>query len=59
MNRTAKTSAIVAVLAATLGFGASLAQAQTSIPLDRVYVIDPTGEVVMSGAGLCLSLIHI
>jgi OOP family OmpA-OmpF porin len=39
--------------AATVGFGASLAQAQTSIPLDRVYVIDQRGEVVMSGAGLC------
>jgi len=39
--------------AATVGFGASLAQAQTSIPLDRVYVIDQRGEVVKSGTGLC------
>jgi OOP family OmpA-OmpF porin len=39
--------------AATFGAGASLAQAQTSIPLNRVYVIDQRGEVVMSGAGLC------
>ena len=52
MNRTARNS-IMAVLAATLGFGASLAQAQTSMPLDRVYVIDQRGEVAMSGAGLC------
>ncbi|WP_291994817.1 OmpA family protein [Candidatus Accumulibacter sp. ACC003] len=53
MNRTAKKITLVAVLGATLGFGASLAQAQTSIPLDRVYVIDSRGEVAMSGAGLC------
>jgi len=44
---------MMAVFAATVGFGASLAQAQTSAPLDRVYVIDQRGEVVMSGAGLC------
>jgi OOP family OmpA-OmpF porin len=54
MKRIATTSTIVAAFAAaTLGFGASLAQAQTSIPLDRVYVIDSRGEVAMSGAGLC------
>jgi hypothetical protein len=42
MNRIARTLTMLAALAAaTLGFGASLAQAQTSIPLDRVYVIDP------------------
>ena len=44
---------MMAVFAATVGFGASLAQAQTSAPLDRVYVIDQRGEVVMSGTGLC------
>ncbi len=45
---------MLALLAATtFGFGASLAQAQTSIPLDRVYVIDQRGEVVTSGTGLC------
>ena len=44
---------MVAVLTAAVGFGASLAQAQTSIPLDRVYVVDSRGEVAMSGAGLC------
>jgi OOP family OmpA-OmpF porin len=54
MKRIVRTSTIVAAFAAaTLGFGASLAQAQTSIPLDRVYVIDARGDVVMSGAGLC------
>ncbi|MFW5395874.1 MAG: OOP family OmpA-OmpF porin [Candidatus Accumulibacter regalis] len=53
MKRIARTSTIVAAFAAALGFGASLAQAQTSIPLDRVYVIDSRGEVAMSGAGLC------
>ncbi len=52
MNRIARNS-MMAVFAATVGFGASLAQAQTSAPLDRVYVIDQRGEVVMSGAGLC------
>ncbi|MBK7955458.1 MAG: OmpA family protein [Candidatus Accumulibacter sp.] len=53
MNRTAKNSIMALLATATVGFGASLAQAQTSIPLDRVYVIDQRGEVVMSGAGLC------
>ena len=53
MNRTAKNSMMALLAAATVGFGASLAQAQTSIPLDRVYVIDQRGEVVMSGASLC------
>ncbi|HRD92982.1 MAG TPA: OmpA family protein [Accumulibacter sp.] len=53
MNRTARKCTLVAVLGATLGFGASLVQAQTSIPLDRVYVIDSRGEVAKSGFGLC------
>ena len=53
MNRTAKNSMMALLAAATFGGGASLAQAQTSIPLNRVYVIDQRGEVVMSGAGLC------
>ena len=53
MNRTAKNSMMALLAAATCGVGASLAQAQTSIPLNRVYVIDQRGEVVMSGAGLC------
>ncbi len=53
MNRTAKNSIMALLATATVGFGASVAQAQTSIPLDRVYVIDQRGEVVMSGAGLC------
>ena len=53
MNRTARNSMLAALLAATFGFGASSAQAQTSIPLNRVYVIDQRGEVVMSGTGLC------
>ena len=53
MNRTARKCTLVAMLGATLGFGASLVQAQTSIPLDRVYVIDSRGEVAKSGAGLC------
>ncbi|WP_153109002.1 outer membrane protein OmpA [Propionivibrio limicola] len=50
MNKTIKHS-IVAVVAATLGICASLAQAQQAT--DRVYVIDQRGEVAMSGAGLC------
>jgi hypothetical protein len=33
MNRTAKNSMMALLAAATFGFGASLAQAQTSIPL--------------------------
>ncbi|EXI92924.1 MAG: Outer membrane protein II* [Candidatus Accumulibacter sp. BA-94] len=53
MNRTARNSLLAVLAAASLGLGASIAQAQTSIPLDRVYVIDQRGEVVMSGAGLC------
>jgi OOP family OmpA-OmpF porin len=53
MNRTARNSLLAALAAASLGLGASIAQAQTSIPLNRVYVIDQRGEVVMSGTGLC------
>ncbi|MBN8455688.1 outer membrane protein OmpA [Accumulibacter sp.] len=53
MNRTARNSLLAALAAASLGIGASIAQAQTSIPLNRVYVIDQRGEVVMSGTGLC------
>lgn len=41
----------MAILAATLGLGATLAQAQTAA--DRVYAIDARNEVVKSGAGLC------
>ena len=47
MNKTVKNS-MMAVLAATLGLCASLAQAQ-----DRVYVIDARGEVATSANGLC------
>ena len=50
MNKIAKHS-LMAVLAATLGLGATLAQAQTAA--DRVYAIDARNEVVKSGAGLC------
>ncbi|MEF8706095.1 MAG: OmpA family protein [Candidatus Accumulibacter sp. UW27] len=53
MNRTANNSMMALLAAAFFGFGTSLAQAQTSIPLDRVYVIDQRGEVALSGAGLC------
>ena len=49
MNKTVKHS-MMAVLAATLGLSASLAQAQT---FDSVYVIDSRGEVARSGTGLC------
>jgi OOP family OmpA-OmpF porin len=49
MNRTAKHS-VLALVAATLGLCASLAQAQTA---DRVYAIDGRGEVVMDPYGLC------
>jgi OOP family OmpA-OmpF porin len=50
MNKITKHS-LMAVLAATLGLGATLAQAQTAA--DRVYVIDTRGEVAKSGFGLC------
>ena len=50
MNKTVKHS-MMAVLAATLGLCASLAQAQAT---DRVYVIDQRGEVATNGnGGLC------
>ncbi|MDR2614282.1 MAG: OmpA family protein [Candidatus Accumulibacter sp.] len=49
MNKTAKHS-VMALLAATLGLCASLAQAQT---VDRVYAIDGRGEVVVDPYGLC------
>ncbi|MBI2308514.1 MAG: OmpA family protein [Rhodocyclales bacterium] len=39
------------VIAAAMGLGASVAQAQTAA--DRVYVIDSRNEVAKSGAGLC------
>lgn len=42
---------LLAILAAVLGLGASLAQAQTSS--DRVYVTDSRSEVAKSGTGLC------
>ncbi len=50
MNKFAKHS-LMAALAATLGLGATLAQAQTAG--DRVYLIDSRNEVATSGAGLC------
>ena len=50
MNKIAKNS-IMAVLAATLGLCASLAQAQATT--DSVYLIDGRGEVATSGFGLC------
>ena len=49
MNKTVKHS-IMAVLAATLGLCASLAQAQAT---DSVYLIDGRGAVATSGYGLC------
>lgn len=49
MNKTAKNT-LMAVLAATLGLSASLAQAQA---MNSVYVIDGRGEVATSGTGLC------
>ena len=52
MNTTVKNS-IMAVLAATLGLCASLAQAQGT-SANRVYVIDGRGEVATSGTGLCV-----
>ena len=51
MNKTVKNS-IMAVLAATLGLCASLAQAQTTP--NSVYVIDSRGAVATSGFGLCV-----
>ena len=51
MNKIVKNS-IMAVLAATLGLCATLAQAQSSE--DRVYLIDSRGEVATSGFGLCV-----
>ena len=41
---------MIALVAATIGLCASLAQAQTT---DRVYVIDGRGEVAMDPFGLC------
>ncbi len=49
MNKTVKHS-MMAVLAVTLGFCASLAQAQST---DAIYVKDGRGEVATSGFGLC------
>ena len=49
MNKTAKHS-MMALMAATIGLCASLAQAQA---VDRVYAIDGRGEVVMDPFGLC------
>ena len=49
MNKTAKHS-VMALLAATIGLCASVAQAQA---VDRVYAIDGRGEVVMDPYGLC------
>ena len=51
MNKTVKHS-MMALLAATLGLCASLAQAQAT-NVDRVYAIDSRGEVVMDPFGLC------
>ncbi len=50
MKKIAKQSLMVAI-AAAMGFGATVAQAQTAA--DRVYVIDQRGEVARSGTGLC------
>lgn len=50
MKKIAKQSLMVAI-AAAMGFGAAVAQAQTAA--DRVYVIDQRGEVARSGTGLC------
>lgn len=49
MNRTAKHS-VVALVAATIGLCASLAQAQSA---DRIYGVDGRGEVVTDPYGLC------
>ncbi|MFB0934298.1 MAG: OmpA family protein [Propionivibrio sp.] len=49
MNKTAKHS-MMALMAATIGLCASLAQAQA---VDRVYVIDGRGEVATDPFGLC------
>ncbi len=50
MKKIAKQSLMV-VLAAAMGLGAAVAQAQTAA--DRVYVIDARNEVARSGTGLC------
>ena len=50
MKKIAKQSLMV-VIAAAMGLGASVAQAQTAA--DRVYVIDARNEVARSGTGLC------
>ncbi|MCP5269395.1 MAG: OmpA family protein [Zoogloeaceae bacterium] len=41
------------VIAAAMGLGASIANADGHMGKDRVYVIDGRGEVAKSGAGLC------
>ncbi|MBW7903087.1 MAG: OmpA family protein [Rhodocyclaceae bacterium] len=50
MKKIAKHSLMV-VIAAAMGLGATVAQAQTAA--DRVYVIDGRNEVAKSGTGLC------
>ncbi|MQY51270.1 OmpA family protein [Rhodocyclus tenuis] len=50
MNTIAKHT-LVAALAAAIGLGATVAQAQTAT--DRVYVTDSRNEVAKSGFGLC------
>ena len=52
MKKIAKQSLMV-VIAAAMGLGASIANADGHMGKDRVYVIDGRGEVAKSGAGLC------
>ena len=46
-------SKIITTLLASIGLFAAVGAAQAQTAADRVYVIDSSGEVAMSGAGLC------
>jgi len=46
-------SKIITTLLASIGLFAAVGAAQAQTAAERVYVIDPRGEVVVSGTGLC------
>jgi OOP family OmpA-OmpF porin len=46
-------SKIITTLLASIGLFAAAGAAQAQTAVDRVYVIDQRGEVVLSGTGLC------
>ncbi|HNJ51018.1 MAG TPA: OmpA family protein, partial [Accumulibacter sp.] len=46
-------SKIITTLLAAIGLFAAAGAAQAQTAAERVYVIDPRGDVVVSGTGLC------